>query len=109
MLRVNITHIIRDNHKQYARKTHCEDSTNLSLIHISIEKLFVILANVSFEALSVASLIDKLIRLKVDILERQLKPEARRDIIQKLAEEGIQPTSMMDICLLYTSIGASAR
>ena len=31
------------------------------------------------------------------LLERQLKPEARRDIIQKLAEEGIQPTSMMDI------------
>ncbi len=30
-------------------------------------------------------------------LERRLKPEARRDIIQKLAEEGIQPTSMMDI------------
>ena len=29
------------------------------------------------------------------LLERQLKPEARRDIIQKLAEEGIQPTSMM--------------
>ena len=31
------------------------------------------------------------------LLERQLKPEARRDIIEKLAEEGIQPTSMMDI------------
>ena len=31
------------------------------------------------------------------LLERQLKPEARRDIIQKLAEEGIQHTSMMDI------------
>jgi thiamine-monophosphate kinase len=31
------------------------------------------------------------------LLERQLKPEARRDIIRKLAEEGIQPTSMMDI------------
>ena len=31
------------------------------------------------------------------LLERQLKPEARRDIIKKLAEEGIQPTSMMDI------------
>lgn len=31
------------------------------------------------------------------LLERQLKPEARRDIIQKLAEAGIQPTSMMDI------------
>ena len=28
------------------------------------------------------------------LLERQLKPEARRDIIQKLAEEGIQPTSI---------------
>ena len=33
----------------------------------SIEKLFVILANVSFEALSVASLRDKLIKLKIDI------------------------------------------
>lgn len=31
------------------------------------------------------------------LLERQLKPEARRDIIEKLAEEGIHPTSMMDI------------
>lgn len=31
------------------------------------------------------------------ILERQLKPEARRDIIQKLAEAGIKPTAMMDI------------
>ena len=31
------------------------------------------------------------------LLERQLKPEARRDIIQKLAKEGIQPTSMMDV------------
>lgn len=31
------------------------------------------------------------------LLQRQLRPEARRDIIQKLAEEGIQPTSMMDI------------
>ena len=31
------------------------------------------------------------------LLERQLKPEARRDIIQKLAEEGILPTSMMDV------------
>ena len=31
------------------------------------------------------------------ILERQLKPEARKDIIEKLAEAGIQPTSMMDI------------
>lgn len=31
------------------------------------------------------------------LLERQLKPEARRDIIQKLAEEGIRPTSMMDV------------
>lgn len=31
------------------------------------------------------------------LLERQLKPEARRDIIRKLAEAGIQPTSMMDI------------
>lgn len=31
------------------------------------------------------------------IIERQLKPEARRDIIQKLAENGIVPTAMMDI------------
>lgn len=31
------------------------------------------------------------------LLERQLKPEARRDIIQKLAKAGITPTSMMDI------------
>lgn len=31
------------------------------------------------------------------LLERQLKPEARKDIIEKLATEGIHPTSMMDI------------
>lgn len=31
------------------------------------------------------------------ILERQLKPEARRDIIEKLKSAGIKPTSMMDI------------
>lgn len=31
------------------------------------------------------------------LLERQLKPEARRDIILKLAEAGIRPTSMMDV------------
>jgi len=31
------------------------------------------------------------------ILERQLKPEARRDIIEALAQAGIHPTSMMDI------------
>ena len=31
------------------------------------------------------------------LLERQLKPEARRDIIRQLAEQHIQPTSMMDI------------
>ena len=31
------------------------------------------------------------------LLERQLKPEVRRDIIRKLAEEGVQPTAMMDI------------
>ena len=43
------------------------------------------------------------------LLERILKPEARRDIIEKLAEKGIRPTAMMDIsdglssCLLYTS------
>lgn len=31
------------------------------------------------------------------LLERQLKPEARRDIITKLKEAGIRPTAMMDI------------
>lgn len=31
------------------------------------------------------------------ILERQLKPQARRDIIIHLRENGIQPTAMMDI------------
>jgi len=31
------------------------------------------------------------------LLERQLKPEARGDIIKALREAGIQPTSMMDI------------
>ena len=31
------------------------------------------------------------------LVERQLKPEARRDIIQKLAEAGITPTSMIDV------------
>ena len=31
------------------------------------------------------------------LLERQMKPEARRDIILKLRELGIQPTSMIDI------------
>lgn len=31
------------------------------------------------------------------LLERQLKPEARRDIIQKLSELNIKPTAMMDI------------
>ena len=31
------------------------------------------------------------------LLERQLKPEARRDIIQQLAEEQVKPTAMMDI------------
>ena len=31
------------------------------------------------------------------LLERQLKPEARRDIIDKLREAGIKPTAMMDI------------
>lgn len=31
------------------------------------------------------------------ILERQLKPEARRDIIEALRENGIQPTAMMDV------------
>lgn len=31
------------------------------------------------------------------LIERQLKPEARRDIIENLAREGIIPTAMMDI------------
>ena len=31
------------------------------------------------------------------LLERQLKPEARKDIVAKLQEAGIQPTAMMDI------------
>ena len=31
------------------------------------------------------------------LLERQLKPEARRDIIAQLREAGIKPTAMMDI------------
>lgn len=31
------------------------------------------------------------------LVERQLKPEARRDIIKELAEAGVKPTSMMDI------------
>lgn len=31
------------------------------------------------------------------LIERQLKPEARRDIISKLREAGIKPTAMMDV------------
>lgn len=31
------------------------------------------------------------------LLERQMRPEARRDIIESLAREGIVPTAMMDI------------
>ncbi|MGN0309284.1 MAG: thiamine-phosphate kinase [Bacteroides sp.] len=31
------------------------------------------------------------------LLERQLKPEARRDIIRQLAEQQVKPTAMMDI------------
>lgn len=31
------------------------------------------------------------------LLERQLKPEARRDVVEKLAELNIKPTSMIDI------------
>ena len=50
---------------------------------------------------SVLNCIDKEIQPdfagKEYLLERQLKPEARRDIIQKLAEAGVQPTAMMDI------------
>ena len=31
------------------------------------------------------------------ILERQLKPEARKEVIEKLREEGVRPTAMIDI------------
>ncbi len=31
------------------------------------------------------------------LLERQLKPEARRDIVERLRQAGVQPTAMMDI------------
>ncbi len=31
------------------------------------------------------------------LLERQLKPEARRDIVERLQQAGIRPTAMMDI------------
>ncbi len=31
------------------------------------------------------------------LLERQLKPEARKDIVERLAEAGVKPTAMMDI------------
>ena len=31
------------------------------------------------------------------LLERQLKPEARKDIVEALAKEGIRPTAMIDI------------
>lgn len=31
------------------------------------------------------------------LLERQMRPEARRDIVEKLREAGIRPTSMMDV------------
>lgn len=31
------------------------------------------------------------------ILERQLKPEARKDIVKLLAENGVKPTSMIDV------------
>lgn len=31
------------------------------------------------------------------IVERQLKPEARRDIIEELAKAGVKPTAMMDV------------
>ncbi len=31
------------------------------------------------------------------LIERQLKPEARRDIIENLAKAGIMPTAMMDV------------
>lgn len=31
------------------------------------------------------------------IIERQLRPEARRDVIKELHERGVQPTAMMDV------------
>ncbi len=31
------------------------------------------------------------------LLERQLKPEARKDVVEALAKEGLRPTAMMDI------------
>ncbi len=31
------------------------------------------------------------------LIERQLKPEARRDVVENLARHGIIPTSMMDV------------
>ena len=31
------------------------------------------------------------------LVERQLKPEARRDIVEALAKAGVRPTAMMDI------------
>ena len=31
------------------------------------------------------------------IIERQLKPEARRDVVEELRELGIRPTAMMDV------------
>lgn len=31
------------------------------------------------------------------LLERQLKPEARRDIVEELAKAGVKPTAMMDV------------
>lgn len=31
------------------------------------------------------------------LLERQLKPEARRDVIEELAQVGVKPTAMMDV------------
>ena len=37
------------------------------------------------------------IRDREYLVERQLKPEARRDIVNELAEAGIKPTAMMDI------------
>ncbi|MDX5321876.1 MAG: thiamine-phosphate kinase, partial [Bacteroidota bacterium] len=31
------------------------------------------------------------------ILQRQLKPEARKDVIEELAKHGVKPTSMIDV------------
>ena len=43
------------------------------------------------------------------ILERQLKPEARREVIEKLHEENIRPTAMMDMTISVKSTMTSLK